>query len=694
MRRWLVLYAVSGACSVAWQVLWVRALTPVFGAGLLAASAVTASFLGGLGLGGWLGDRVLARPGRTYARCEAGVALWGLALPWLLQFVARPVVELLSVAGPLGTTPVRLIAALLLVGPPAVLLGITWPAIVQVLERRPVEAARAYALNTLGAASGALVAGLALPWWLGIRAGSAALSLAQLGVAALAWRLASGEGSGSTPPPSTPVPRSLWVLAASTGALALVGELTWTRLASPLWAARFEGDAEAFAGVLAAVLGGMGLGALFVRRAPEHPERALSGWLGAMALCSVLLLEPVRDVLFGAGPDWRLVEGLLPLAPSVALGGCFPLLAATLLAHGGSRVGALYAVNTLGSVLASLATGFWLLPWLGAQRLLVLLIAVSAALAGMLGRRAWLGLAVLALASLAAVPPVAGSRLLLPDEALLTAVEGRLTTTVVAERADGGERLLVSGGHRIAAAPAQPRSGNDDHALRAQGPAGLHPLPRRVLLIGLGTGETARAFLALDSVTELQVVELDENQPQLLHWFGTEGLLDDPRVSLATEDGRHWLRTHDQTFDVISVDAYGPRTSSAAFYTREFYAEARARLAPGGLVFVKFDPFSIPDEAVLGSYLTALFDTFPDGRLVYVAEGLFGLVGPTDPDALQLDEDRVIAVQNQRAPRFSPVTDDHPVTVPVATRPTREHVEQWWRWSGKPMSRLPWRQVK
>ncbi|MCG7860295.1 hypothetical protein MD537_25160, partial [Flavihumibacter sediminis] len=96
---------------------------------------------------------------------------------------------------------------------------------------------------------------------------------------------------------------------------------------------------------------------------------------------------------------------------------------------------------------------------------------------------------------------------------------------------------------------------------------------------GLGTGATAQAFLELPTVASLTVVELDANMQRLLPHFGTQGILEDPRLRLVDGDGRWFVRAAQQQWDVIAVDAYDPRTASATFYTADFYAEVAPRLA-------------------------------------------------------------------------------------------------------------------
>ncbi len=662
----LALYTLSGLAGLAWLVLWVRAWTPVFGAGLEAVSAVTATFLAGLGIGGLLADRWGDHPLRRYAALEAGVGLWGAAMPLVLAAMSAPMATMMA---DLGATPVRLVCAILLILPPAVALGATWPLIAVALDAdtHPHRAGLAYGLNALGAAGGALLAGMWLPWALGLQRSSLVLGGVNLTVAALALLL-----SRRAPPPPRAAPAGrtapiLWWLAGLSGLCGLALEVTWSRLSGPLLVAR-GGDSAAFAAVLAAVLVGIGLGGLLGSFAGHRAGRVLALLQALLAACVLVILEPVRDLVLGSVRH-EVIEGLLPLLPALFLGATFPLLSNELLAAGRGGLGRLVAVNTAGAVVGSLAAGFLLIPLLGAQRLAVLLAGLAAIIAGigLYRDRSRLLLPWLLLAgptvsvALWVTPPIAGARLLPPDEVLVDALEGRQTSTLVARRPDG-EHVLISGGHRITEAGGP----INDHQLRALGPASLHRSPRRVLSIGLGTGETARAFLSLEALEELVVVELDARQPDMLAWFGNDGILTDPRLTVVTTDGRWFLRTDARQWDVISVDAYGPRTASATFYTAEFYAEAIARLRPGGLLFVKLNPASFPDTATIAAYVAALFDVAPDAALVSMGRGFFGLVGGT-AEGLDVSESLIVADPVSAAPLLEGVrrvTDDHPVDVP------------------------------
>jgi len=702
----LALYGLSGAVGLAWQVVWVRAFTPLFGAGIESTAAITATFMAGLGLGGALAPRLLkaGRGLRLYALLEAGVGLWGLGLPWVLAALRQ---LLLPAFGALGEGPaavlLRLAVAASLVGPPAVALGLTFPAVLQALgsAARPARVGLAYGLNALGAAAGALVAGLWLPWALGVWRGSLLLGGLDLGVAAAAW------GLGTTAPAPAPTPAdsrgrvapSLWAIAALTGFCGLALELAWTRLAAPLLVPHLGPGEQPFACVLAAVLTGIGLGSLLGNRRGQRAGRALAALQGALVLGCVLVLEPVRTAILGpALRPW--LEGALPLVPALFLGATFPLLARELLASGDDErgLGRLYAVNTAGAVLGSLGSGFVAIPGLGAQRWLLLLagLAAGTALLG-LWRAGWRRTALAAfpvlvaalLATLPRVPAVGGVRVLAPSERVIAAQEGRQATALVLED-PRGERVLLTGGHRIY----EGRCAEvDDHARRALAPASLHPEPRRVLLIGLGTGATAAAMLRVPSLQALTVVELDERQRALLPYFGHEALLEDPRLTLLAGDGRQFLRTHLERWDLIVVDAYGPE-ATPAFYTADFFQEAGARLDRGGLVFVKLIPSDLPDPDTLAAFLCTLFASLPEAALLYLGDGFSGLVGSNDPFR-GFDADRMgarPAGSEALCAGARRVSDDRGLWL---LKPAEPHaagtlLDPWWRAQGR-RDAPPWR---
>jgi tetratricopeptide (TPR) repeat protein len=134
-----------------------------------------------------------------------------------------------------------------------------------------------------------------------------------------------------------------------------------------------------------------------------------------------------------------------------------------------------------------------------------------------------------------------------------------------------------------------------------------HP-PRRVLLVGFGSGMTASALVAYLELQRLDVVEIEPaviGAAPLLAQLNRNVLLD-PRVHVTFDDARNFLFTTRQTYDLIISEPSNPWIAGVAtLFTREFYAAARGRLAPDGVFVQWMQAYSLyPDD------LRMLFATF------------------------------------------------------------------------------------
>ena len=114
-----------------------------------------------------------------------------------------------------------------------------------------------------------------------------------------------------------------------------------------------------------------------------------------------------------------------------------------------------------------------------------------------------------------------------------------------------------------------------------------HPSPATLLLIGGGMNGSIAQALQHRSLERVDYVELDPAIFDLAREYLPSvwtSLSADPRVHVHPLDGRLFLRTTRQTFDVIVVNLPDPQTAQVnRFYTIEFFREAAARLNPGGV---------------------------------------------------------------------------------------------------------------
>src|SRR5207248_2007200 len=116
-------------------------------------------------------------------------------------------------------------------------------------------------------------------------------------------------------------------------------------------------------------------------------------------------------------------------------------------------------------------------------------------------------------------------------------------------------------------------------------PLALHPEPRQALLISYGAGNTARALLDEPALKALTVVDLSPEiiaASRVIH--GADDPLAEPRVRLVVDDGRHFLRTHEERYDIITGEPPPPALAGVVnLYSREYFSALASHLAPGGL---------------------------------------------------------------------------------------------------------------
>jgi spermidine synthase len=114
-----------------------------------------------------------------------------------------------------------------------------------------------------------------------------------------------------------------------------------------------------------------------------------------------------------------------------------------------------------------------------------------------------------------------------------------------------------------------------------------HPAPKDLLLIGGGLNGSLRQALQHPTLKRADYVELDPAIFELARaYFPSQWapVRSDPRVHAHATDGRLFLKTTPQTFDVIILNLPDPETAQLnRFYTLEFFREAAARLRPDGV---------------------------------------------------------------------------------------------------------------
>lgn len=158
----LLVFTISGASALMYQVCWQRLLFGAFGVDIESITIIVSTFMLGLGCGALIGGRLADKFSRhiieLFVACEVGIGVFGLISPWALPAVGNQFVD-----APIWGIAVVNFGLVLI---PATLMGSTLPMLVAYLYQRSgnvgVSIGRLYQANTLGAAGGALGAGVFL----------------------------------------------------------------------------------------------------------------------------------------------------------------------------------------------------------------------------------------------------------------------------------------------------------------------------------------------------------------------------------------------------------------------------------------------------------------------------------------------------------------------------------------------------
>jgi spermidine synthase len=323
---------------------------------------------------------------------------------------------------------------------------------------------------------------------------------------------------------------------------------------------------------------------------------------------------------------------ILMFLPTLLLGALFPLITALWTRDAGAvgrGVGTAYAANTVGTILGSLLGGLVLLPALGVQSSILVASFLHAAVAcAFWWMRAPRGRFIPRLVTAAAaLGTVAVAAWAVPawDRAMMTAgvftnhrhygnQDGDLPLDQLvhkypilyyAEGIDGTVSVVQESDQRVlyinGKADASSKSDLRTQVLLGQIPVLLHPDPRNVLVVGLGSGITSGAAATHSSIERLDVLEISREVTEASALFSTENqnVLADPRVNLVVADARNYLLAPPRQYDLIISQPSNPWISGISnLFTRDFFAQARNALAADGIMAQWFHTYSMAIDDV------------------------------------------------------------------------------------------------
>ncbi len=432
---WLI-FILSGASALIYEVIWMRQLTLVFGSTVFATSTVLTAFMAGLALGSYYFGRKIDEsnmsPLKLYAILEVGIGgfciIWPLLLSVLTAIYVLIYRNITTEFYTLSLIRFVLTFGILLV--PSTLMGGTLPVLtrffVKRLEQLGTNIGILYALNTFGAVIGTVAAGFILIEAFGITWSLRVAIIINLGVALVAWLLTLlahnieedaettivNETTDSDEPTERPrlirigtwhIQEKTFVLLAIgiSGFCALAYEVLWTRIL-----VFFLGSTTyAFATMLAAFLFGIALGSMVFSRWVDRIRQPLIAFgivqlgIGLFSLVLMPVFESLYGITyalqstFGGSRFWTFFSCFLVMSlPTFLMGASFPLV--TKIYTGDTRqlgrsIGNVYAVNTVGSILGAFCAGFILIPLLNIRPSIILAVMLNTTIGFLLVMTGW-----------------------------------------------------------------------------------------------------------------------------------------------------------------------------------------------------------------------------------------------------------------------------------------------------------------
>lgn len=666
----LGLFFLSGFTALLYQVVWLKYLVLVFGNTVYATSTLLSVFMGGLALGSFLFGRIadkVRNPLRLYALLEGLIGLFALFSPFLFKGAVSlyiPIYRLFNGSGVIFGLSRFLLCALILL-PPTILMGGTLPLLSRHLVRRGshlgFRVGVLYGVNTLGAVVGVFLTAFLLILLFGLLRTVILGAVLNLLIFLFAFHLSRGELPPAPPEGKSPVSSAspspaisplLSLIVFFSGAVSLSYEVFWTRLL----VLHLGSSVYAYALMLGIFLIGLSLGSLIAGRISDRAKHLplilsfLEFLLAYYLIIQIKQFSHLSSLLgdlgefFGA-PSYgkqmlisALGVGQILIIPTVLIGMVFPIvvkLGTRKWRKVGSSVGILYAWDTLGCILGSLAAGFILIPMMGVDRGMLISASVNLFLGFLLllvfGRKKFISF--LISAGIIIIFFLSYFLFIKPNETVISAgifssERGKTLlsftedayATVSVERVEDvrGKWLSLSvNGINVA--------GTSPDLVSIQKMQGHLPLlltrsPKRILHIGFGSGGTAYSV----STHDVSRIDIAEISPGVVGAANTyfkgvnHGVLADKRVHLTYIDGRNLVLATKEKYDVILSDSIHPRyAGNGSLYTRDYYLLCRAKLKEHGVISQWLPLYSLREED-FKMILRSFVSVFPHTTVWYI----------------------------------------------------------------------------
>lgn len=491
--------------------------------------------------------------------------------------------------------------------------------------------------------------------------------------------------------------RDLWTLllgvSFGTAVASFIYEIAWIRMLALV----LGSATHAFELMLSAFILGLALGAFWIRRradAERDPIRLLGIvqlLMGTLAIATLAVygqsfhwMADLTEAVDENAAGYRLynlarygISLAVMLPPTFCAGVTLPLITRMLLGagHGERAIGAVYAWNTLGSIVGVAAAALWLMPLLGLKGLLItggaidIVLGVwllwsraqgrpelrpSAALAAAGG----FALIVGSLIAPAFDPGILSSGVFrygtVPERGERTILfyeDGRTASVSVRLGSDSAYSLATNGKPDASISrywfdepPAdslkQPLGGDESTQVLLPLITLAHvPQAKQAAVIGHGSGITSHLLLGSELLDDLVTIDIEPQMIEASKLFRPANLraYDDPRSHFVHDDAKSYFASSAKRYDLILSEPSNPWVSGVSgLFTDEFYARVRTYLTPDGVFGQWLHLYEIDDALVL-DVLAALHRNFRS-YAVYLTNDVDVLVVASNAERLPVPD--------------------------------------------------------
>lgn len=410
----------------------------------------------------------------------------------------------------------------------------------------------------------------------------------------------------ASPPLKSSSPISLprwWCFATAfaTGAVVMGLEIVGSRLLAPVFGSSLFVWGALIGVVLAAMSSGYAAGGWFADRFP--PQRVLAGLLLASGSWTLLLAWAGQPVVFQVfqwiqDPRWGPCFGASALLaiPAFGLSGVLPALLRLAIAdmgHLGRHTGGMIAVSTMGSLVGTWGTSFYLLTWMGSTTLVAVLgvvLMILGVIWTLQSRLLSLGLQVAMFAVAGGITWMGFHPVIILPPAIHQ--EDSPYQQVRVSENDLFRYLILNNTFHAVMWKAEPTFLALPYSQVMMGVLPILEKPARGLILGHGGGSLAKWLAKHWPNLELDVVEMDPSVVDAAAEYFDYAPPDNHHV--VVQDARTFLRHNPTRYDVVWVDVFARHLIPFHVTTQEFFEELRDHVHPDGAIAVNLASSDAP----------------------------------------------------------------------------------------------------